>query len=483
VIELENQPPPDGWRASLSNQAGSFGQWNQHLGVENTLSVWSQQTRIGRWTADNDFPYRSLSGDENRMPNASVNSHYLTHDQFLQLKHHTISGHLWLQEAKRDIPPLRGQLNNDAFQEDRILRSMFQWKWTKGKWNSHAQAAFLKERIYYEQASAQLVSDASTESWVARWEGAYTPKSSSPIQLGAQFRRDQYAPSFQNESLRQRQLALWIQANQYIKENWKFTGGLRMALLDTLPAEFLPSLRIRYQDNQDWQFQWSLNRVFRMPTMNDRFWVPGGNPALSPETGWTTQAGISKSWKKGHTEHQFALDHFQLWIQNWIIWLPETNFWSPQNVAEVWSRGMESRYRFGYQKTRWSGHIDISYQWTQTTNQRTKQPNDRSLGKQLIYVPQHQGRLNASFQYGQWKLQWNQQWTGRVFTLADNSREIPGFFLSDLRLGRRFSFAPFSLDINGSIQNLWDKDYEVVVARPMPGRHFLLDVRFFFNYK
>jgi vitamin B12 transporter len=74
VIELENRPPPGGWRATLSSQAGSFGQWNQHLGVENTLSKWSQQTQVGRWTADNNFPYQTFTGDENRMPNASVNS-------------------------------------------------------------------------------------------------------------------------------------------------------------------------------------------------------------------------------------------------------------------------------------------------------------------------------------------------------------------------------------------------------------------------
>jgi vitamin B12 transporter len=360
---------------------------------------------------------------------------------------------------------------------------MLQWKWAKGKWNSHTQTAFFRERIYYEQASAQLVSDANTESWVARWEGAYVPSNSPPIRLGSQLRLDQYAPSFQNESLQQRQFAIWIQASQSIRENWKIMGGLRLALLDTLPAEFLPSLRIRYEDKKDWHFQWSLNRVFRMPSMNDRFWVPGGNPLLSPETGWTTQAGITKSWKVGNIESEIAFDHFQFWIQNWIIWLPETNFWTPRNIAEVWSRGLESRYQFNYLQSNWSATLGISYQWTKTTNQRTKQPNDRSLGKQLIYVPLHQGRLNAAFRYDHWKLQWNQQWTGKVFTLSDNSGELPGFFLSHLSLGHRFYFAPFSLDLNGSIQNLWNKDYEVVVARPMPGRYFLLEAKLFFNYK
>ena len=33
-------------------------------------------------------------------------------------------------------------------------------------------------------------------------------------------------------------------------------------------------------------------RSYRAPTLNERYWVPGGNPALLPEAGWGSEAGL-----------------------------------------------------------------------------------------------------------------------------------------------------------------------------------------------
>ena len=44
----------------------------------------------------------------------------------------------------------------------------------------------------------------------------------------------------------------------------------------------------------------------------------------------------------------FSPNIFNRNINNWIIWLPEQTFWTPQNLMQVWSRGLETRSELNY---------------------------------------------------------------------------------------------------------------------------------------
>lgn len=40
----------------------------------------------------------------------------------------------------------------------------------------------------------------------------------------------------------------------------------------------------------------SITRNYRFPTLNDLYFLPGGNPALNNESGFTYETGLSFSW-------------------------------------------------------------------------------------------------------------------------------------------------------------------------------------------
>lgn len=90
----------------------------------------------------------------------------------------------------------------------------------------------------------------------------------------------------------------------------------------------------------------SISRNYRFPTLNDLYFLPGGNPDLKSEHGFTYDVGLSFSVGK---ENVYALsggiNWFDSHIDDWIIWLPTTKgFFSPQKPQKgTCLRGRDQR--------------------------------------------------------------------------------------------------------------------------------------------
>lgn len=85
----------------------------------------------------------------------------------------------------------------------------------------------------------------------------------------------------------------------------------------------------------------SISRNYRFPTLNDLYFLPGGNPDLKSEHGFTYDVGLSFSVGK---ENVYALsggiNWFDSHIDDWIIWLPTTKgFFSPRNLKRYMLTG------------------------------------------------------------------------------------------------------------------------------------------------
>ena len=88
---------------------------------------------------------------------------------------------------------------------------------------------------------------------------------------------------------------------------------------------------------------------FRYPTLNDRFWLPGGNLSLKPEQSVSTDIGFQVRYRKLNMQINF----YQTWAKDWILWLPQTgNIWSPENIQKVAISGIEyvSGYKYSMNK-------------------------------------------------------------------------------------------------------------------------------------
>ncbi len=224
----------------------------------------------------------------------------------------------------------------------------------------------------------------------------------------------------------------------------------------------------------------SLSRNYRYPTLNDLYFQPGGNPNLKPEKGWSYDVGVD--WHLGNKE-RLAVDGSLTWfssrIEDWILWYPKAmGYYTPDNVKEVHSYGIEVEASAAWRPAKeWLLELHTSYAWTPSLNEGEPFSSaDRSVGKQLPYVPEHSASATLRLAWRKWELGYKWCAYSKRYTLSSNGESIngslKGYALSNLTLGRTLSLAWCDLSLRGAINNLFDKEYVTVLSRPMPGIHY-----------
>lgn len=212
------------------------------------------------------------------------------------------------------------------------------------------------------------------------------------------------------------------------------------------------------------------------------YFLPGGNPDLRNESGWTYDAGAS--FNVASTDVlPFTLSGEATWfdsrIDDWIIWLPTPKgFFSPRNVKTVHAYGIETRLNLALKPSAdWLVDINGSYSWTQSINEGEKMsPADQSVGKQLPYVPERSASLTGRLSWKSWCFLYKWAYYSERYTMSSNdytlSGRLPEYFMSNITLEKALSLKPVDLQFKLAVNNLFNEDYLSVLSRPMPGINF-----------
>ena len=89
----------------------------------------------------------------------------------------------------------------------------------------------------------------------------------------------------------------------------------------------------------------SVSRNYRFPTLNDLYFLPGGNTDLKNESGFQYEAGLSFAvGKEGIYTLSGSASWYDQHIDDWILWLPTAKgFFSPVNIKKVHAYGVEAQ--------------------------------------------------------------------------------------------------------------------------------------------
>ncbi|MFA7136132.1 MAG: TonB-dependent receptor, partial [Bacteroidales bacterium] len=285
-------------------------------------------------------------------------------------------------------------------------------------------------------------------------------------------------------------------ASLYYKGASRLNGYflIREELTDGKFTPLMPSLGIEYQLTKWAAVKLNATRNYHLPTLNDLYWLPGGNPNLKPERGYTgdlsfeiksTNDTTNTSW---HTVVTGYLSH----INDWIIWRPgEFRYWSATNLKEVFVRGAEFNISASHECL---GALDglkvktrANWAITHTTNQKpmdssSKSANttDNSKGKQLIYIPVHKGNLFLSLNYSGYSLNWHSAYTGERFTTSSNEKtrhSLPSYWLHNLSLKKELTFLTKKITALIEVENLFNTQYQAILWRAMPGTNYSFTLR------
>lgn len=222
----------------------------------------------------------------------------------------------------------------------------------------------------------------------------------------------------------------------------------------------------------------SISRNFRFPTLNDLYFMPGGNPDLKSESGWTYDAGVSFTIDRGYTLSGSAT-WFESFIKDWIIWLPTPKgFFSPENIKDVHAYGVELKADLDVALTKeWLLGLNGTFSWTPSINcGEPRTPADRSVGKQLPYVPELSSSVTGTLSWRRWTLLYKWCYYSERYTMSSNdislTGKLPPYFMSNISLEKIFTFKWADLSLKGTINNLFNEEYLSVLSRPMPGINF-----------
>jgi len=229
-------------------------------------------------------------------------------------------------------------------------------------------------------------------------------------------------------------------------------------------------------------------RSYRLPTLNDRYWRPGGNPNLKAESAWNTEIGVSYH-SGGTTKLRGGLHYFNHQVNDWILWIPGgrevaedgsiVGFWFPSNIREVSAQGVELHQSWsGSHPTvplSWRLDLNATYQRVQNKNQLSAV--DRSRGQQLPYTPKFLGNYTGWINYQQWSLIVDAQYASKRYVEANN--ELPAleaYWLAGVGLQRSGAWGTLSWTIKAQVHNLLDQQYQTFENRAMPGRNYQLNL-------
>lgn len=248
-------------------------------------------------------------------------------------------------------------------------------------------------------------------------------------------------------------------------------------LTPPVPAFFLDYL---LSHKGDINLKASLSRNYRYPTLNDLYFMPGGNDSLKTEKGTTFDVGLDFGIERDKVDFSGGITFFNSRIDDWIMWLPTyMGFWSPINVKMVHSFGMESEGELNLvlsDNIHFS--IDGNFSVTRSINRgEALSKFDLSVGKQLVYIPVYSSSITGKIDWRKWILiyKWNyysQRYTTSSNEMSTNIGKLPPYFMSDISIGKQFSanFGTFSIKI--LVNNIFDEEYESVLSHPMAGRNY-----------
>ena len=220
----------------------------------------------------------------------------------------------------------------------------------------------------------------------------------------------------------------------------------------------------------------SVSRNFRFPTLNDLYFLPGGNPDLKRENGWTYDIGLSFAiGKKNVYSLSGSLNWFDSHIQDWILWLPTTKgFFSPRNVKDVHAYGVEWQNDWNVALGKnWQLSLNGTLSWTPSINEgEPMSPADQSVGKQLPYVPEWSSSITGRLAWKRWSLLYKWCYYSERHTMSSNdislTGKLPAYYMNNVTLERGVSLKWAELSLKGAINNLFNEEYLSVLSRPMP---------------
>ncbi|NJY62348.1 TonB-dependent receptor [Salinimicrobium sp. CDJ15-81-2] len=351
--------------------------------------------------------------------------------------------------------------------EDRNSRNLLEWNSYFGSFKSNVRLAYLDEHYkYFENRGREIFSYGKAKTGIVKYDLRYNLSSKAGISGLLEYQNSRgEGTNFSGINERNTGSAglLFIHDLSPLK----YEVSARADFSDRYNSPLLFSAGVTYAFTNFYSAKLNVSRNYRIPTFNDLFWYSGGNLDLKPEKSLQAELGQNLHF----SNLKFSLTGFVIKTEDLLRWVPSNSgLWLPENTKKALNYGLETtadwQKEFAEHEISFSG----TYAYTKAV--------DQSLDKDLIYVPAHKITASAGYRYRNLSAYFQYLYNGQVFTSSDNNYSLPGYSLSNL--GISYSFFGRRMQAGLEMQNLFDKAYQSMPSRPMPGRSLYSSLTFKF---
>ena len=504
---------------------GSFKTFDEFARITYGSRRWSVSTRVVYSSSPNDYRYvnrdkkvniydddKNIIGQyhptERNRSGSYKDFHALQEVSYRISQRDRLGLNLWYVNSNRELPMLTTDYGEERDFENRqreqTLRAVVNWDHNHRKWKLGLRGGYIHTWMAYdykrEVAEGNMASMTRSRSRVNTFygqaEGEFSPAEKWFFTAGVSAHQHFVRSQDRNIILQDGDKAIVgydqgrIELSASASAKWQplerlgVSAVVRQEMFGDRVAPVIPALFVDglVSRRGNVMLKSSVSRNHKFPTLNDLYFLPGGNPDLKNESGWTYDAGASFDigWSRPFpVSAGGSVTWFDSRIDDWIIWLPTTKgFFSPRNVKRVHAYGIEGRLNVAFEPIKdWVFDVNGSYSWTPSINVGEKMsPADRSVGKQLPYVPRHSASLTGRLTWRSWSFLYKWAYYSERYTMSSNDYTITGhlpqYFMSNVSLEKKLTLKVADLQLKLAVNNLFDEDYLSVLSRPMPGINF-----------
>ncbi len=524
AVKLSTKPAhSDGFGVQYIQGLGSFRTFDEFLRLTYGDEHWQISTRAVFSTSPNDFEYRNHDKKENiydedmniigqyypteRNRSGSFRDFHLLQEAYYNTGRGDRFGlNGWYINSNRELPMLTTDYGNasdfDNRQREETFRGILSWDHLGEQWKVATKAGYIHTWMAYDYkrdvgngTMAHMTrSRSKIDTFYGQAEGEYYI--GSDWLFTANLAVHQHIVQSEDKNIIRQdgnkaivgyrkgraELSGVLSAKWRPTDRFGISATLREEMYGTEWTPLIPALFIDgvLSERGNITAKASLSRNYRFPTLNDLYFLPGGNPDLKKESGWTYDAGLSfAAGREGSYSLSGSASWFESYIHDWILWLPTVKgFFSPKNIKDVHAYGIEAKANLSVALTPdWHLALDGNYSWTPSINEGEPMSDaDRSVGKQLPYIPRHSANLTGRISWRSWSFLYKWCYYSERFTMSSNdltlTGKLPKYFMSNITLEKALSFSWADISLKGTINNLFDEEYLSVLSRPMPGINF-----------
>lgn len=394
LVRLSTSPANhEGFGLQYVQGVGSFSTFDEFLRLTYGDKHWQSSTRVVYSSSPNDYKYRNRDKKENIYDEDKniIGSYYPTERNrsgaykdlhvLQEIYYNTGEGdkfglNAWYINSNRELAMLSTDYGNDMDFENRqreqTFRGVLSWDRVREKWKVGVKGGYIHTWMAYDykrdKGNGEMASMTRSRSKINTFygsaDGDYAPSEKWLFTAGVSVHQHLVESADKNIISQEGNKAVVgydkgrVEFSGSVSAKWRPVDRFAASLVlreDMFGTEWAPVIPAFFIDGVlskkgNIVAKASISRNYRFPTLNDLYFLPGGNPDLKSEHGFTYDVGLSFSVGK---ENVYALsggiNWFDSHIDDWIIWLPTTKgFFSPRNLKKVHAYGAET-----------NAHLDI----------------------------------------------------------------------------------------------------------------------------